>query len=412
MLLYDGQTNTTNVSAMETVENNASAVVSWMLREGRFNTRMREFGRELCQRIVAAGIPIVRSFCCVGTLHPQIAASAYIWKRGESLSTRIPGEYGLETRADFAQSPLMAARQTRQVVRRRLDDSASFNCSAVAEFRGESGTDYVALPMVFSNGEVNVISFLTDRPSGFSENDISSLEEIAQALGILVELQSARRIAKTLLDTYVGTRTGARVLSGSIRRGTGETIRAVIWINDLRQFTAASENLERDELIALLNDYFEIVARAVLAEHGEVLKFIGDGMLAVFELQPDEKPASRCAAALQAARTAVVGVVRCNRIRRSEGRPEIRFGIALHRGEVYYGNIGAPERLDFTVIGPAVNHTSRIEKLGSELGRIVVTSATFAESAPEPLERVGAYNLRGIAETQEIFAPTMPLTTD
>jgi hypothetical protein len=149
VLLYDGQTNTTNVSVMETVENSASAVVSWMLREGRFNTRMREFGRELCQRIVAAGIPIVRSFCYVGTLHPQIAASAYIWKRGESLSTRIPGEYGLETRADFAQSPLMAARQTRQVVRRRLDDPASFNVSVVAEFRGESGTDYVALPMVW-----------------------------------------------------------------------------------------------------------------------------------------------------------------------------------------------------------------------------------------------------------------------
>jgi adenylate cyclase len=397
---------------MDIVENNVAAVVSWMLREGRFNTRMREFGHELCQRIVAAGIPIVRSFCYVGTLHPQVAASAYIWKRGEAQATRIPGEHGIETRADFAQSPLMAARRTRQLVRRRLEDAASFECSVFAEFRGGGGTDYVALPMVCSNGEVNVISFMTDRPGGFSANDIAGLEEVARALGIIVELQSMRRIAKTLLDTYVGARTGARVLSGAIRRGTGETIRAVVWINDLRQFTVASETLERDELIALLNDYFEIVARAVLAEQGEVLKFIGDGMLAVFELQPNETPATRCAAALRAACTAVAGIARCNRMRRSEGRPEIRFGIALHLGEVYYGNIGAPERLDFTVIGPAVNHTSRIEKLGSELGRIVVASANFAASAPEPLERLGAYNLRGIAETQEIFAPPMSLTID
>jgi adenylate cyclase len=124
---------------------------------------------------------------------------------------------------------------------------------------------------------------MTDQPGGFSENDLAALEEVSRALGVMVELQSTRRIAKTLLDTYVGARTGFRVLSGAIRRGTGETIRAVIWINDLRGFTAASENLERDELIALLNDYFEILAQAVLAEHGEVLKFIGDGMLAVFE---------------------------------------------------------------------------------------------------------------------------------
>jgi adenylate cyclase len=152
--------NRTKLSAMQTAKNSAAAVVSWMLREGRFNTHMREFGRELCERIVAAGIPIVRGFCYVGTLHPQIAASAYIWKRGESQSTRIPGEYDIETRQDFAQSPLMAARRTRQVVRRRLDDPVSFDLSAVAEFRGEGGTDYVALPMVCSNGEVNVISFL------------------------------------------------------------------------------------------------------------------------------------------------------------------------------------------------------------------------------------------------------------
>jgi adenylate cyclase len=245
--------------------------------------RAREWGYETCQRMVAAGIPIVRGFVYVGTLHPQVAASAYVWKLGERQATRISSIHDVEASPEFARGPLMAARRTRQTVRRRPGDPSSSEFSVPAEFGGEGGTDYVALPMVCSNGEVNMVSFMTDQPGGFSENDIAALEEVSRALGIMVELVSTRRIAKTLLDTYVGARTGARVLSGGIRRGHGETIRAVIWINDLRRFTATSENLERDELIALLNDYFEIVVHAVLAEHGEVLKFIGDGMLAVFE---------------------------------------------------------------------------------------------------------------------------------
>lgn len=284
--------------------------------------RAREWGSEMCERIVAAGIPIVRGFCYVGTLHPQVAASGYTWKCGEAKATRVPVEHGIEALVGFARSPLAVALQTRHLVRRRLEDAASFDLSELAEFRDERGTDYIALAMVCSNGEVNVISFMTDQSGGFSENDIAALEEVSRALGVMVELQSTRRIAKTLLDIYVGARTGFRVLSGSIRRSTGETIRAVIWINDLRGFTAASENLECDELLALLNDYFEILVQAVLAEHGEVLKFIGDGMLAVFELQRDETPIACCAAALRAARNAITAVGLRNHKRRGEGRPE------------------------------------------------------------------------------------------
>lgn len=382
-----------------------------MLREGRFNTHAREFGAEMCRRIFDAGIPIVRGFCYVGTLHPQVAASAYIWRRDQPGATRIAGEHGIETDEEFAKSPLMAARLTRSPVRRRLDTNTSFDFPALDELRSEGGTDYIALPMVCSSGEVNAISFMTDQPGGFSEGDISDLEEVARALGIITELQSTRRIAKTLLDTYVGARTGALVLNGAIRRGTGETIRAVIWMNDLRHFTETAERLERDELIALLNDYFGILAQAVIAEGGEVLKFIGDGMLAVFELQPNQAQAIPCGAALRAARNAVAKVEDCNRERKDAGRPEIHFGVALHLGEVYYGNIGAPERLDFTVIGPAVNHASRIEKQGSVLGRVVVASAEFAGAADEILECLGDYELRGISGVQKIFAPVIPSST-
>lgn len=309
---------------MASLDHRGAEVVSWMLHDGRSKLgRAREWGYEMCQRMVAAGIPIVRGFVYVGTLHPQVAASAYVWKLGERQATRISSIHDVEASPEFARGPLMAARRTRQPVRRRPGDPSSSEFSVPAEFGGEGGTDYVALPMVCSNGEVNMGSFMTDQPAGFSENDIAALEEVSRALGIMVELMSTRRIPKTLLDTYVGARTGARVLSGGIRRGHGETIRAVIWINDLRRFTATSENLERDELIALLNDYFEIVVHAVLAEHGEVLKFIGDGMLAVFELQPEETPTACCAAALRAARNAIAAVAGRNRVEMKVGRKYI-----------------------------------------------------------------------------------------
>jgi adenylate cyclase len=391
---------------MNPIHEGAAAVVRWMLSEGRYNTRMREFGAEMCRRIIAAGIPIWRGMCVVGTLHPQIMGTGYIWRRDGTGATRWLAEHGLEETPEFANSPIAQVRRTAIAIRRKLEGSAgALDFAVLEEFRREGGTDYVALPMRFSDGHVNCITFVTDRTSGFTDADIAGLGEIAQALSIIVELQSSRRIAKSLMDTYIGRRTGERVLRGAIRRGSGETIRAVIWLCDLRGFTALSERLAGHELTALLNEYFEVMAGAVIANGGEVLKFIGDGMLAIFEFRQDEEAAERCAAALTAARSALVLIAERNIDRREAGAPEIRFGLALHLSEVYYGNIGAPDRLDFTVIGPAVNHAARLEKLGSELGRVVVTSASFAAAASEPLEALGRHPLRGVSEPQEVFAP-------
>lgn len=273
------------------------------------------------------------------------------------------------------------------------------------EFIADGGTDYAAMPMICSSGEINCITWLTDRAHGFTELEIAGLESVAEALTIIVELQSTRRIARYLLDTYVGHRTGERVLSGAITRGSGEAIRAVIWFCDLRGFTALADTLPRGKVISLLNDYFETMVEVVTAEGGEALKFMGDGMLAIFELSATEDPAPRCGAALSAARAAAEKIATRNRERREAGEPEIHFGLALHMGEVSYGNIGAPTRLDFTVIGPAVNQAARLEKLGHELGRPVVTSASFAEAAPEELESLGPHSSRGVAEPQQVFAP-------
>jgi adenylate cyclase len=391
---------------MNTPYEAAAEVIQWMLRDGRRNTHAREFGAEMCRRIFAAGIPIWRGFCFVATLHPEVLAAAYIWNREEADAMRVVAGHDLGNSPEFIESPIAVVRRTHETLRRRLCDSdCPLDFSVLQQLKDEGGTDYVAIPMVRSDGETNAITFATDHKGGFTDAEIASLEYTAQALGVLVELQASRRIAKSLLDTYIGRRTGQRVLSGSIRRGTGETIRAVIWDNDLRGFTALADSLPTEALNSLLNQYFEIMARAVMAEGGEVLKFIGDGMLAIFEIVDGADIGHACNSALRAARNAAAAIEQCNTERVVAGKPAIRFGIALHLGEVYYGNIGAPGRLDFTVIGPAVNQASRLEKLSAELGRSIVTSSRFAAAAPQHLESLGFHQLRGVAEPQELFSP-------
>jgi len=387
----------------------AAAVVNWMMREGRFNTHMREFGDEMCRRVVAAGIPIWRAFCTTTTLHPEIFGTAYVWRRDQPGAVRMISTHAFQQTDEVTSSPVVAVQKDGRTIRRRLHDpECPLDYPVLAEFKSQGGTDYIAMPMRCSNGKINCISWATDRADGFTDREIGGLAEVAEALAIIVELQSTRRIARHLMDTYVGHRTGERVLSGAITRGAAQTIRAVIWFCDLRGFTALADSLPRDRLIAMLNDYFEAMVAAVTSEGGEALKFMGDGLLAIFELRENEEPSKRCAAALKAARIAAEKIAARNLERFAAGEPEIRFGLALHLGEVSYGNIGAPNRLDFTVIGPAVNHASRLEKIASELGRPVVTSASFAAAAPGQFESLGKHHLRGVVEAQEVFSPIAP----
>jgi adenylate cyclase len=379
-----------------------------MMRDGRHSTHMREFGDEMCRRIVAAGIPLWRAFCAVGTLHPQISATAYIWRRSTPGAVRFTADHSFGSGPEFTTSPIAEVQRTGIMIRRRLHDPAcALDYPALSEFKSDGGTDYAAMPMICSSGQINSITWLTDRAGGFSDDEIAGLAAVAEALAIIVELQATRRIARHLMDTYVGHRTGERVLSGSITRGSGEAIRAVVWLCDLRGFTTLTDSMPRERVIAMLNDYFEAMVEAVTAEGGEALKFMGDGMLAIFELGATEDPRERCAAALRAAGAASEKIAARNLERRAAGDPEIHFGLALHLGEVSYGNIGAPTRLDFTVIGPAVNHAARLEKVGHELGRPVVTSASFAAASKEALESIGRHSLRGVAEPQEVFAPKL-----
>jgi adenylate cyclase len=246
----------------------------------------------------------------------------------------------------------------------------------------------------------------TNRPDGFHDDEIALFNALVPALAFNLEIQTLRRTARTLLDTYVGRQAGARVLDGQIRRGMGETIRAVIWLCDLRGFTSLSERLGRDLLIELLNQYFGPMCDAVESAGGEVLKFIGDAMLAIFPA--GDAPAAACDRALAAAASARAALAETNNKRAAAGLPVIAYGLALHLGEVMYGNIGGETRLDFTVIGPAVNLTARIESLCGELRRQLLLSADFVSAAGIAAEEVGEFALDGVGAPQRVFALREP----
>jgi len=378
-------------------------VIEWLLREGRLQTDAAALVGQLAERLVAAGAPLWRLRLGFFTIHPQLAARAHIWTRGGSVRVEsIP--YGIERTDAWIGSPVQKMVESRSPVRVRLDRLAATDHPVLHELAAAGGRDYLALPLAFSDGSLHVFAAATDAEAGFSEHDLRSFGELSHALAPVIEVLATRRVAETLLDTYVGRQAGRRILEGRIHRGDAEEIDAAIWYADLRGFTALSETLPSARLLELLNAYFELVADAVMPRGGEVLRFMGDAMLIVFpsERRGDLGPA--CRAALQAALDAFERAEAINRARRLEGCPEIRFGIGLNAGTVVWGNVGARTRLDFTVIGQAVNRAARLESLTKDLGVPLLMTATFAAALGRPTRSLGLHPLRGLDEPLEVFA--------
>jgi adenylate cyclase len=269
-------------------------------------------------------------------------------------------------------------------------------------FRGEGATDFLALPLSSSDGTVNACAWLTKAPGGFSDAALAALQTIAKPMARMVEIRSLKRIAINLLDTYVGGQAGARILGGSIRRGNIERIRAAIWLSDMRGFTARADRMPAADLVELLNRYFDCQVPTIREAGGEVLKFMGDGLLAIFPVGAQEEGAV-CGAVLAAARRIEAAVAGAD-WGGHEAPGGVKFGVALHIGEVMYGNVGSTNRLDFTCIGPAVNLAARIEALSGEIGRTILASRAFAAHAPEgALTPLGAFSLKGVAAPQTVY---------
>jgi adenylate cyclase len=358
----------------------------------------------IAERFLATGLPIRRLNFIATTLHPELIGRTYTWTRGAASMDVVDA-----TRADaagdaFVRSPLVPVFRDRVTIRRRLVGAkARVDFPILERLRDEGGTDYVALPVEFSGNHISAVTVLSDHPDGFGRGDLDRMDRLRPLFGRVVEVFELRTLSRNLLDTYVGRNAGARILNGEILRGSGETLAAAMLSCDLRDFTPLSDTLGRDALIAVLNAFFERVAAAVEAHGGEVLKFMGDALLAIFAVPAGAAPAGACGAALAATREAMAALEALNATRAEAAGGPLRYGFALHVGEVMYGNIGAKGRLDFTVIGPAVNVLSRLEGLAGDLSLPIVLSGAFAREVREPTVSVGRHALRGIKEPQEVF---------
>jgi len=391
----------------------SNPLIAWLIETGWTLDSPGDVVLGLVERMLALGFPMHRIRVTLRTLHPQFIGISYTWNKSGEVEEFTPTYEVLQTDA-FQKSPYVGIFEGAGAIRRRLDvPGIELDFPILEELSEDGATDYIAMPMMFSDGKINAVTFSGDRLGGFTTAELATIDAMVPVLGRLMEVHALRRTARTILETYLGPQTGERVLNGLIKRGDGEDIHAVIWFSDLRGSTALAERLPRKQFLDLLNDYFEAIAGAVLDHGGEVLRYIGDAALAIFpiggitdhpELCPEHINA--CGRALAAARDAAARIDGFNAEREERGDPKIGYGIGLHLGDVMYGNIGVPSRLEFSVIGAAANQAARIEPMTKALHKQVLVSADLARVIPEKLTSLGVHVLRGVPEPQEIF--TLP----
>jgi adenylate cyclase len=381
-----------------------ASIIEWLTGGAR---QIGSFARtidELSWRLVAAGIPLLRVNLRGGTLHPQFLGSVYVWWRTSAQTQEIMITHEVADLVPPEQNPVMRVRGG-ETLRRSLEGPETrFDFSILHDLKARGATDYFALPVGGAFGpQAYMAAYVTDRPGGFSEREIADLSAVSERLSIVADMNSQRQIAQNVLKAYLGPQTGRKVLAGQIRRGSGEAIAAVLWSSDLRHFTQLSDQLPGERVIGILNDLFDLQAKAIVAHGGEILKFIGDGLLAIFPVASPEDAARTAANALAAAQEAqaALGALRANASVASE--PPLEIVIALHYGTVIYGNIGAADRLDFTVIGPAVNLVSRIEAVAKSLDLLLIVSDDFAHAYGGTLQSLGLHQLRGLEVAHELF---------
>ena len=336
---------------------------------------------DTCRRTVAAGLPIYRVGVFVRTLHPNLLGRAFIWQADKGAVEMTEAAHDLLESEAFLKSPIRVVFTEHVEVRRRLADAACpMDFPILEELRRDGTTDFLAAPLRFVNGEVHAASFATRRGGGFRDDELAALRRLLPPFTRMVEIYGNMQKARNILDAYLGPSAGEKVLAGQIKRGDGQDINAVIWFCDLRDSTTLADSMRRRDFLALLNDYFECVLGPVLEHKGEVLRFIGDAALAIFPV--GERPAEACAKALAAARAALD---RNGETEQKQGRGRCASASACTSGELTYGNIGTPTRIEFTVIGAAANEAARIEALCKVLKVDLLVSERVAQALPHPL---------------------------
>jgi adenylate cyclase len=393
-----------------------SELAGWVTEAGLIGRAESELMAGFCQRISGAGVRLARSMVILDTLHPIYEGRVFRWRADlpEGVEAVDYGRTNVgEAAESWRRSPFFYLLQSGgKALRRRLVAGDPADFGAVAQARDEGMTDYLALVHRFAAegviGEMDCIysSWTSDAPDGFEDSAVLALQRLAPFLKLALKSAALARMAETLAVTYLGRDAGQRVMSGRIERGVAEKIGAVLWYSDLHGYTHITDSAPPEQIIPLLNDYADVVVSAVHGHDGDVLKLIGDGTLAIFTGAERE---AACMAALAAAAQVRQDVVKLNRGRADARLPTTQVYLALHVGDVFYGNVGSKDRLDFTVIGPAVNEVSRILAMSRSVEQDILLSASFADALGREMRRrlvsVGRYALRGVTQPQELFTP-------
>src|SRR5215470_12642023 len=375
----------------------------WLMDGARSSPNPNRFLSEMCERLVKAGIPLYRVGAFVRTLHPDVFGRSFIWRPGEEVVTNT-ATFDLPDSPQFKNSPLALVYGSGHEVRYRLDDPESRRFPFFDDMRAEGVTDYIAIPLHFTDGTTHASSWCTRAEGGFTDEHLAALRAVIPPFSRLGEIHAMRRTAAALLDTYVGNRAGERILAGQIRRGHAEDMQAAIWLSDLRGFTSLSDRLPAETVVDILNQYFDCQVPVIREYGGEILKFMGDGLLAVFPIARDGGNLSEvCGRALEASRKARANVDAMHYPSAGNAVEHFRFGVALHIGGILFGNIGGMSRLDFTCIGPAVNLAARLEKIAGRLSRTVVASAAFAGVSAAGWTDLGEFPIAGLSKMQRVF---------
>ena len=381
------------------------AIAEWLIDDARRIGSAAGAIDEYAWRLYAAGIPVLRVSVHAGTLHPQYLGAAFVWWRDTARTVRVMIKHEIADLIPYDVNPVRRVREGGETLRRKLDTpDAQFDFLVLEDLKARGATEYYAFPIGGAYGpSTYMVTYVSDRPGGFSDGEIADLRRLSERLSVVADMHSQKHIAENVLIAYLGRQTGPRVLAGHIRRGSGEAIDAVLWSSDLRSFTQLSDHAPGEQVIGILNRVFEAQAVAIASHGGEILKFIGDGLLAIFPVASPDDAAKAAANAVAAATEALAAVHALDH--EIDGQAPLKMVIALHYGTAIYGNIGAPDRLDFTVIGPAVNLVSRVEAVAKSLNLPLVVSDDFARVHGGKLQSLGQHKLRGLDQPHELFAP-------
>lgn len=393
-----------------------AALAIWLAEATRPPVLIKVLFPEFCEQVARTLVPIFRVSLGIEVLHPEISGTMLVWT-DSSIEFREGEQRQFMYSPNYMNSPVRIVDDTDRPWRHRLD-ADSYDMPLLQELRDMGGTDYYIMPLPFlDTSRTRILSFATRHAGGFDVDDLAALDMAARLLSPYVEREMWKRTAVDLLDTYVGHRTSRLIVEGRIDRGDVDWIEAAIWLADLRGFTRRSEIHAIRDVVEMLNGWFGAMGEAIEAEGGEILKFIGDAVLAIFPVTAEIGRETACAAALAAAEAFCARVDASNAEQGLAGTDAVDFGVGLHLGEIAYGNIGAARRLDFTVVGPAVNRASRLEELTKTLRRRVLVSEPFRDACGRPLVDLGHHALRDVGGLHRIFglgqgfaAPSAPST--